>query len=409
MFASDFAIESMLSEGGMGRVYVARQLSTGKRRALKLMLPGLVADATLRSRFVQEARIGASIESDYIVEVVAAGIDARTGLPWLAMELLEGELLADLCDHYGALAPEECHSILRQLCHGLAAAHRVGIVHRDLKPENIFLAKARRLDVAYTVKILDFGIAKIAAEAKTHATAAIGSPLWMAPEQTIPGGAITPATDVWALGLIAFQLLSGRQYWLSTASPSASPIQVIREVAFEPLVAASRRLAQLGANDLLPSGFDGWFSRCVTRDAGARFSTAAEAHDALVPLLHPAPAATSAPPAAPFAARARSAQTVASAPLPFGPEPGPEGDERDLVRTTRALAFVSRIGDERARAFQRFALMKILEEVDQGHRPSRPFDLAYFCEVLEIIFRDRDTLLTLLAGDVAALDWLPEC
>ena len=79
------------------------------------------------------------------------------------------------------------------------------------------------------------------------------------------------------------------------------------------------------------------------------------------------------------------------------------------VRTTRALAFVSRIGDERARAFQRFALMKILEEVDQGHRPSRPFDLAYFCEVLEIIFRDRDTLLTLLAGDVAALDWLPEC
>src|SRR5580700_7063069 len=133
VFANDFRVVKPLSEGGMGAVYVVEQLSTGKRRALKLMLPNLVADVKLRQRFEQEARVGSRIESEHVIEVVGAGVDAPTGTPWLAMELLQGEDLGDLVRRAGALPAGEVRSILEQLCHAIAAAHDAGIVHRDLK------------------------------------------------------------------------------------------------------------------------------------------------------------------------------------------------------------------------------------------------------------------------------------
>src|ERR1700690_4278358 len=105
IFATDYRVIQPLSEGGMGAVYVAEQLSTGKQRALKLMLPQLVADPKLRARFEQEARIGSKLESEHVIEVVAAGVDHDTGMPWLAMELLRGEDLATYMQHHGALQP----------------------------------------------------------------------------------------------------------------------------------------------------------------------------------------------------------------------------------------------------------------------------------------------------------------
>jgi serine/threonine protein kinase len=247
VIAGDFRVVSRLSQGGMGTVFVAEQLSTGKPRALKLMLPQLVADPALRQRFEQEARIGSRIDSEHVVEVVGAGVDAGTGMPWLAMELLRGEDLAQFVVRRGALPAGEVLAVFEQLCHALGAAHTVGIVHRDLKPENLFLAEARRAGVAFTVKVLDFGIAKITQEATTKGTQAMGSPIWMAPEQS-SRSPVTPATDVWALGLIAFYLLTGKYFWRAAQRDDATVMELMREVLFEPVLPASARAAELGVS-----------------------------------------------------------------------------------------------------------------------------------------------------------------
>ena len=132
----------------------------------------------------------------------------------------------------------------------------------------------RRRGAPFVVKVLDFGIAKVLAEAKTAATAPLGTPLWMAPEQTQAGASIGAPTDVWALGLVAFRLLSGRIYWSSSYLDGASTFMLMREILFEPLGVASDRSAQLGGAEL-PPGFDGWFARCVVREVPQRFPDAA--------------------------------------------------------------------------------------------------------------------------------------
>jgi formylglycine-generating enzyme required for sulfatase activity len=280
VFAGDFRVVRPLSRGGMGAVYVVEQLSTGSRRALKLMLPDLAQDESFRARFAQEARIGARIESDHVVQVIGAGVDADTGAPWLAMELLKGETLHAMRGRTGALAPALVREIMMQLGHAVAAAHAQGIVHRDLKPENIFLAVPRREGAALTVKVLDFGIAKLVAEAHTHTTSTLGTPRWMAPEQTDAGATISPATDVWALGLIAFDALAGRSYWRA-ARGETNPMMLLREVVFAPIAAASERARELGVEKPLPAGFDEWFARCVCREVDRRFRDAREAIEAL--------------------------------------------------------------------------------------------------------------------------------
>ncbi|WP_437893988.1 protein kinase domain-containing protein [Sorangium sp. So ce124] len=286
MLFGEFRIVRPLSAGGMGAVYIAEQASTGKLRALKLMHPQLCADARLRERFEQEARVGALVESDHVVQVIGAGVDAASGVPWLAMELLEGEDLSQRMKRSGLLPAQDVHEIFRQLCHALGAAHRAGVVHRDMKPQNVFLAKTQSATARWSVKVLDFGIAKIAAEASTMATASLGTPLWMAPEQTDARGQISPATDVWALGLIAFALLTGRMYWRAANDPMGTAMPVLlREILFEPIDPASVRATALGRAGCIVHPFDAWFARCVAREPSQRFQTAQEAFDALGPAL----------------------------------------------------------------------------------------------------------------------------
>ena len=286
----------------MGAVYVVEQLSTGKERALKIMLPQLVADAKARERFMQEARIGGQIKGDHVVQVVAAGIDDATQTPWLAMELLEGEDLAAMVRRRGALSASEALEIVEQLCDALGQAHMQGIVHRDLKPENLFVAVSRRRGVPFTVKVLDFGIAKLVQENKTAATvtSAIGSPFWMAPEQAQRGAKVRPATDVWALGLITFHLLTGRYYWLNANGPAEefNLSALIVEVMSEPIERASTRARAVGFSGQLPPGFDAWFARCVDRSPAARIANANDASVALSQVLSRPGAAV--PPTAPM-------------------------------------------------------------------------------------------------------------
>ncbi|MCB9592421.1 MAG: protein kinase [Sandaracinaceae bacterium] len=283
-------VERLLGEGGMGTVYVATQLATGRQRALKVLNPTYVNNPLYVDRFVTEARVGSQIQSEHIVEVVGAGVDENTRQPWLAMELLEGQSLDELVTSRGALPANEVLSLFEQTCHGLAAAHAVGIVHRDLKPENLFIAHARRVGLPFVAKILDFGIAKLTQEAMTASgSQAIGTPFWMAPEQTQMHGRIGPQTDIWALGLLAFYALAGRPYWMSAQPGQEGTLpQFINEAIVQAIVPPSSRVRQLGLNVALTPAFDTWFGRCLAREPGERYPSAHQCLEGLKVALSPA-------------------------------------------------------------------------------------------------------------------------
>jgi serine/threonine protein kinase len=279
VFAGQFRVLKPLAQGGMGAVYVVEQLSTGKKRALKLMLPSAaVVDGT--RRFEQEARTSSLIPSEHVVDVIAAGVEGPERIPWLAMELLEGESLESHLERSGPLSPSQAYEILVQLAHCLSAAHDLGVVHRDLKPDNIFLAHSRSASSEFMVKVLDFGLATVL-EPNSRNTTALGSPLWMAPEQTQTNEPISLGTDVWAIGLIVFRMLSGRHYWRAVDGSLAS---LLREVVIDPLPSASARSRELGGAEL-PAGFDEWFEQCVVRFPAYRFDHARSAWEALQPVL----------------------------------------------------------------------------------------------------------------------------
>lgn len=284
LVGGDYRVERKLSEGGMGAVFVAEQVSTGAKRALKVIRTELLRNRKLRERFAQEAKVTSRIASDHVVSVVAAGYDEKLDVPWLAMELLSGETLHELVESRGALPFDMAIAISKQLAHAIDAAHEAGVVHRDLKPDNVFLATSRRSGFPLFVKVLDFGIARIVAEAQTANTESIGTPLWMAPEQAGSGDAVGPWTDVWAFGLIGFYLVTGHPYWLA-AHGETSPLAIVREVCLDPLAPARERARAVGFAGELPEAFDTWFASCVGRDVKARYPTCGEALRALAAAL----------------------------------------------------------------------------------------------------------------------------
>ena len=283
IFAGDYRVDRLLARGGMASVYVVQQLSTGRRRALKVMHPELAGDFHARRRFQQEARIGSLIDSAHVVEVHAAGVDAASHLSWLVMELLEGETLEERVQQ-GPLAVAELRFTYQQLCHALGAAHRAGVVHRDLKPENVFISRLDRTAAPIEVKVLDFGIAKLGHSPLASAPGVTGTPLWMAPEQAIRE-TVGPSADIWALGLMAFYLLTGRYFWRSAGDPDGSLTSILREILVDEIPTASSRAAAYGAGARLPAGFDAWFARCVARAPGDRFASVVEMWRELEALL----------------------------------------------------------------------------------------------------------------------------
>lgn len=274
VFARSYRVARPLRSGGMGAIYVVEQLTTGALRALKLMRPELCANERLLQLFEQEARIGHRIRSDHVIQVLDAGVEQ--GTPWLVMELLEGEDLAEHARRLGPLPRARAGDIIGQIGHALATAHAAGVVHRDLKPENVFLTLSRREGDPLLVKLLDFGVAKVITEAQLEGTL-VGTPLWMAPEQ-LTGAPVSPATDVWALGLLAYWMLTGRSYW---AAEHGAQLGALLTVASTPLPAASAKAAEAGRAGMLPPGFDEWFGRCVAPDPTARFADGGAAAAAL--------------------------------------------------------------------------------------------------------------------------------
>ena len=204
--ADRYRLERFLGEGGMGAVWAARHVVTGKTVALKVLKGG---SEEHRRRFVQEARVAAAIRHPNVVDVhdVLALPDGR---PVLVMDLLEGEPLSEAIERRGRYSLEELGPIMLQVLAGIGAAHAAGVVHRDLKPENVFLC-------GDTVKVLDFGIAKLTAltsaiqhtAALTQTGSVLGTPMYMAPEQVFGEKSIDHRADVWSLGVVMYECLTG--------------------------------------------------------------------------------------------------------------------------------------------------------------------------------------------------------
>ncbi|MBI5514260.1 MAG: serine/threonine protein kinase [Deltaproteobacteria bacterium] len=282
VFAGRFKIRRQLARGGLGTILEVEELASRSVCALKVMHPQFTTDESMVARFAQEARAAMEIPSPHVVKVFGSGVDDATGAPWIAMELLRGEDLETRLGRVGHLSLQESGHYLGQLCDALAQAHTRGYVHRDIKPENVFLADTPEGGSA--VKVLDFGISKWVSD-QTRASensALIGTPDWMAPEQAQGGAQISPSTDVWALGLVTFRMLTGKGYW---KAPPGAVAALITELLIDPLEPAGARASALGAPGALPPGFDGWFARCVHRDPHQRFADAQEAWTHLAPLV----------------------------------------------------------------------------------------------------------------------------
>ncbi len=219
--AGKYRIRRVVGAGSMGVVCEAEHLEIGKRLAIKLIDASLAGMKDIAARFRQEARAASLVESQHIVQVFDVGADDTLGL-YLVMEFLTGEDVAKLLQHEKRLPPDVAVRIAVQVARGLAKAHEAGVVHRDLKPANIFLCD--REDDEPLVKILDFGISKVIdasrAESKlklTRAGTVVGTPQYMSPEQA-QGFSVDERTDVWALGLVLYEMLAGRPAYLELAT-----------------------------------------------------------------------------------------------------------------------------------------------------------------------------------------------
>jgi TOMM system kinase/cyclase fusion protein len=260
----------------MGRVYRVEHVHTGEVVALKLMGHGTnavgTADPRPIERFRREARASALIKSENVVRVLDADVSTELSAPYLVMELLDGLDLDAYLRRYGAMPRVEALAVLDATARALSRAHALGIVHRDLKPGNVFL---HRVDGRVVPKLLDFGISKFESQEQERADLTadgdiVGTPMFMAPEQAAGGRLeVDGAADVWALGMIAHALLTGKAYF------EGSGPRVLSSVLAGPMPAPSARSPSLSAS------FDAWFFRTCDRDPKGRFTSPIDAVEEL--------------------------------------------------------------------------------------------------------------------------------
>lgn len=270
LIASRYRVIQPIGEGNMGTVYLVEHVYTGEELAMKVLQAHAGANPKLVKRFKREAWLPARIRSDHVVRVIDADVSAELGnAPFLVMELLRGSDLEAYVQRQGPLPPSEVVGIYWQIADALSKAHALGITHRDLKPENIFLHE--HFDGRVIVKLLDFGISKMAGEGLgniadaglTRTGAVLGTPLYMPPEQaTGDTPRIGPSSDLWALGLIAYRLLTGAIYW-----KSLTMAELLVEILSKPMPPPSER------NSLITPGFDAWFFQACDRDPTKRFAS----------------------------------------------------------------------------------------------------------------------------------------
>jgi protein kinase-like protein len=272
VLAGKYRLESLIGRGGMGSVWRAEHLGLNAPVAVKLLnLADFDGASEALTRFHREARSAATIRSPHVVQILDHGVDPAFGVPFIVMELMEGESLANRLTRCRRVAPAEVGKIFAHVARALSRAHEAGIVHRDLKPDNVFLVLNEDEEVA---KVLDFGIAKARAHAlgsdsNTRTGAIMGTAYYMSPEQISGNRNVDFRTDLWAMGVMACECLTGRRPFEADTIGG-----ITLKICIEPVPLPS----SLGP---VPPGFDDWFAKIVHRDPAERFPSARAAADAL--------------------------------------------------------------------------------------------------------------------------------
>ena len=271
VLAGKYRVERVLGRGGMGVVVAAHHLQLDERVALKLLLPRSVGSADSIGRFLQEARAAVKIKSEHVARVTDVG-QLDSGMPYIVMEYLEGIDLEHWIQERGAMAVQQAVDFVLQACQALAEAHRLGIVHRDLKPANLFCIE--HADGQLAIKVLDFGISKFTPPADaasrpghemTQTSAVMGSPSYMSPEQMRSLKGVDARTDIWSLGVILFELLTGRMPFEAKAVTelaimvASEPAPLLREVCPD-----------------APAALEQVVAKCLAKDRAGRYQTVAD-------------------------------------------------------------------------------------------------------------------------------------
>jgi serine/threonine-protein kinase len=276
ILAGKYRLMSLLGRGGMGSVWRAEHLSLQAPVAVKMIDPSIAQVPEALARFHREAQSAASLRSPNVVQILDHGVDPQTKAPFIVMELMEGESLAERLERVGRLPPKEASRIITQMARALTRAHADGIVHRDLKPDNVFLVKNEDEEVA---KILDFGIAKSDVHRVGAATATgtvMGTAYYMSPEQISGSKEVDHRTDLWAVGVITHECITGSKPFESETLGG-----MVLKICTEPI-----RTPSIISG--VPLGFDQWFQRSVMRDPAQRFQSARELADSLKALCESA-------------------------------------------------------------------------------------------------------------------------
>ncbi len=276
LISGKFRVERLIGEGGMGFVVEATHLQLDERVALKFLRKSAMALPDVVSRFAQEARAAVRLKSEHVARIIDVG-SREDGMPFMVMEYLEGADLGQVVDRDGPLKISDAIEYVIQACEGVGEAHARGIVHRDIKPENLFLVT--RDDGWKLIKVLDFGISKAALTSNApeligHETKSLmGSPFYMSPEQLRSTRNVDHRADIWSMGVVLFELLTGTVPF----DPERSFTELVADILETP----HRRLRSFRPD--APPELEEIVDRCLEKDRTLRFQNCAELAIALLP------------------------------------------------------------------------------------------------------------------------------